>query len=987
MEFFRNTLFNKSIYEINLLPQRSRFTTRNAEVLFNEGWRGQYSSDYAPEMLEYLKLEKPITDLAEIEVNLAPELQGYGEIQYANTQYPFDGLNSGEIGEAIELPNACMLYVKDYILEEKEADYQYIINFQGSESGLFLYVNNQFVGYSENLYLDSEFDLTPYLEVGTNRIGVMCFKYCSSTWLLDQDFFRFSGLFRDVKLLKRSIYGVYDIEVNSKVDSGNRTSKTSLILKGDLDVYRKITILDSTGETIWKAEGNELQYEAELTDLKLWSAEIPNLYQLVIESYQGQQLVETAELNIGFREVCIKDGILLLNGKRLIINGVNRHEWNMERGRSVTKEDMDFDVDFLKKHHVNAVRTSHYPNQNYFYELCDSKGMYLVDEACLESHGSYATVEGYKYELGIPGDDMAWSTICIEKLMRMYERDKNHPSIIIWSLGNEAGYGEVFFEMRKALKKRCPSAVIQYEQGYGEEEYMKVSDVYSSMYVPAKNVAEFIENGHRDKPYILCEFEHAMGNSLGDMDSYRELLRVYPTFQGGFVWDYIDQGLMVDGKLCYGGDNFDRPNDMDFCCNGILFADRELAELSSKAKSLKYSYQNLHFVLEKENLIIKNCNLFLDTKDMEFCMELLLDGEVVERDNFKLNVQPGGCKEYVIPFRKESESGKELMYRIHVYDENAWEVACDEWIVIPRNPKYEVPENAPRVVKGRFNIGVWAGDTHYYFTRTGVSYALAGLTGIRVAEEEFLMREVTPTVFRPNTSNDIGNGFCFDAATALALTKSAFCPRENIHWHMEGNLFVISYNYILEHVRGEGVTITYTVDGNGHLCVQAELDALTGLESLPLFGLHFAMPKDKEYVTWFGRGPLETYTDRKMGIESGIYHSTSNEQYVPYIYPQECGNHEDVRYVQVEGKHSAIRFEGNKDLFSFKYLPYSDFEIETATHVDELPESTANHLTICGFTRGVGGDDSWGCPVHEPFVLPSRQKYKFTFDVVPVIHR
>lgn len=985
MEFFRDTLFDKSIYEINLLPQRSRFTTRNAEVLFNEGWHGFYSSDYAPEMLEYLKQEKSILDLPIVEVNLAPELQGYGEIQYANTQYPFDGLNPGEMGEAIELPNACMLYVKDYTLGEICKEHQYILNFKGSESGLFLYVNNQFVGYSENLYLDSEFDLTPYLEVGTNRIGVLCFKYCTSTWLLDQDFFRFSGLFRDVTLTKRNIYGVYDIEVRNQVDSDAAMAKTTVFLKGSQETYRKITIIDNSGEEIWHTEGVELQFDTVLTDLKLWSAETPNLYRLIVESLYGGEMVEIAELYIGFREVCIKDGILLLNGKRLIINGVNRHEWNMERGRSVTKADMDFDVDFLKKHNVNAVRTSHYPNQNYFYELCDLQGLYLMDEACLESHGSFATVEGYKFELGVPGDDMAWSTICTQKLLRMYERDKNHPSIIMWSLGNEAGYGDVFFKMREALLERAPFAIIHYEQGYGEEKYMKVSDVYSSMYSPAKDVAEFIRNGHDDKPYVLCEFEHAMGNSLGDMEAYRALLEEFPTFQGGFVWDYIDQGLQVDGKLCYGGDNFDRPNDMDFCCNGILFADRKQAEYSAKAKSLKYDYQNLHFTLLEDCIVIENRNLFLDTSNIRFCLEQVEEGNVIVTDEFTICIPAGERREHRISFAQQKENGKEQMYRIVAYDTSGLDVAFDEWILVSRKPKYDTSCSVPEVVVGRFNIGVWAGDVHYYFTRTGVSYAVAGLTGIQVAGEEFLKREVTPTIFRPNTSNDIGNGFCFDAAIAMAFTKSVFCPRENIQWDIHSDVFEISYRYIIDHSNGQGVTVTYSVDGCGRLSVQADLDALSNLNSLPLFGMHFAMPVDKERMEWFGRGPLESYTDRKNGMVSGIYHSTCTEQYVPYIYPQECGNHEDTRYVQVNGKRASLRFEAEDRMFSFKYLPYSDFEIESATHVEELPKSNTNHLTICGFTRGVGGDDSWGSKVHEAFELSGGQKYTFSFHVIPFV--
>lgn len=984
MEFFQKILFDKSTYEINLLPQRSKFITQEKENLFHDGWHGMYAEEVTEDMLVYLKQEHDISQLPEVKVNLAIELQGYGEIQYANTQYPFDGFNPGKIGEEIELPNPCMLYVKDYTVSEMDADEQYILNFQGSESGLFLYVNDRFVGYSENLYLDSEFDLTSYLQVGHNRIAVLCFKYCTSTWLLDQDFFRFSGLFRNVTLTKRNLYGVYDAEIKSVVESAKKT-ELQIFLQGNDKVQRKITLIDQNHKTVWQTEGKQLQYDTVLSDIELWSAEIPNLYQLVVESIYAGKIVETAEWKVGFRDVRIKDGILLLNGKRLIINGVNRHEWNMERGRSVTEEDMQFDVKFLKDHNVNAIRTSHYPNQSAFYDLCDTKGMYLMDEACLESHGSFATVEGYKFELGVPGDDLHWENICVQKLLRMYERDKNHPSVLIWSLGNEAGYGEVFFRMREALLKRNPNAIIHYEQGYGEEEYMKVSDVYSSMYSPAKSVAEFIRNGHEDKPYLLCEFEHAMGNSLGDMEAYRKLLEEFPTFQGGFVWDYIDQGLLLNGKLCYGGDQFDRPNDMDFCCNGIIFADRKLADLSAKAISLKYEYQNLSFSLQEEYIEIENRYLFKDTGSFLFTIEQLEDGMATATHEFTIVIPAGETGKYQIPFSDLPDNGTELMYRI-VAKKGETEVAFEEWIVRQRKLEYVCEQSAPKVVAGRFNIGVWAGDAHYYFTLTGVSYAVAGLTGIQIRGEEFLKREVTPTIFRPNTSNDIGNGFCFEAAKAFALTKSVYCPRENIQWQIKENVFEITYRYVMYHVTGQGVTVKYTVDGGGGLTVDMELDALTCLDSLPLFGMHFAIPQDKQKLTWFGRGMLESYPDRKKGLRSGICHSTCKEQYVSYIYPQECGNHEDTRYVQIHGENAYIRFEQGNNMFSFKYLPYSDFEIEQATHNEELPETTTNHLTICGYTRGVGGDDSWGSKVHEAYELKGERSYTFQFQMRPFIY-
>lgn len=971
MEICRTTLFDKSIYGINLLDNHADVDMGSDEQLFTDGWYGAWDSNYSEELKRYLKPEISLDELDPVQIDLAPELQGYGNIQYANTQYPFDGWNPGQMGEEIQLPNPCMLYAKDFIYTP-DVSKRCILCFKGVESGLFLYVNGKFAGYSENLYLDTEFDLTPYLTAGKNRIGVLCFKYCTSTWLLDQDFFRFSGSFREVTLQNRSIYGVEDVEVYSQVDFENRTAQMTVKLKGDATAERWLC-LTREGTVVWQSRGKGLEFTENLTNIDLWSSEIPNLYELTVKSLDGTAVVQSWKLDVGFRHVEIQDGVLKLNGKRLIVNGVNRHEWNMHRGRSVTQEDMTFDVDFFKSHNINAVRTSHYPNHYAFYRLCNRKGLYMVDEACLESHGSFATLQGYDFSLGIPGDDPAWDTICQQKLLRMYERDKNHPAVIIWSLGNEAGYGEVFFRMRKALKARNPQAIVQYEQGYGDEHYMTVSDIYCPMYVHAKDAAAFIENGHSNKPYIHCEYEHAMGNSLGNMDTYRALLEKYPSFQGGFVWDYIDQGLMVDGRLCYGGDNQDRPNDLDFCCNGILFADRALAQKSAKAASLKYSYQPVKFIRCGDGVRIENRNLFIPTD--RFCLELLENGQVYRKTEFSLVINPGESAVYPLTYPRVDG---ELSCRISTCDG----LSIEQWIVQDADV-VALTDTKPEMVVGRFNLTVTAGQTQYFFTLTGVSYGAAGLTGIRVAGEEYLTGEVTPTIFRPNTSNDIGCGFRFTAAMALGYEKALHCPRENISWRMDGNHAEITYRYIMEHDTGKGAIVTYRVDGKGIMQVSMTLDAMK-LQSLPRVGLHLPVASHKHTIQWFGLGPWESYPDRKQGIPTGIWESTCQEEYVPYIYPQECANHEDTRYVKLLGECSSLRITG-QNRFAFSYLPYSNAEIENATHIENLPHSSANHLTLCGFSRGVGGDDSWGSPVHDAYTLPGGREYTFAFYLIPEI--
>lgn len=1008
MDDYGQILFDKQVYEINLMPQRSTFHVYDSEAAYqagqtqetvmNDEWKGIYSESFDKSLEGFYLKNKSIGDLEDVIVPLPIELQGYGKPQYINSEYAFDGYSDGEYGETITTNNPCMVYVKDFEWE-KATDKKYILNFKGSESAMFLYVNGEFVGYSENLFLDSEFDITRQLQRGKNRIAVLCFKYSSSTWLLDQDFFRFSGLFRGVTLSEVSADGIYDIEVRSKVNSEERSSETEIILYCEADgVVRELEIQDDQGITIWTCRTRNTRSNVSLKDLQLWTAETPHLYRLIIRSYKEDSLFEIAELSIGFRDVCIRDGMLLLNGKRLILNGINRHEWNMERGQSVTEEDIEFDVKFLKEHNVNAIRTSHYPNNTSFYQWCDELGLYLMDEACMESHGSFSWAGGYRYSDSFPADDERWTNLCISKLMRMYERDKNHPSILMWSLGNESGTGRVFFQMRERLLKRNPDVLIHYEQGYGNEEYMKVSDVYSSMYTFACRVEEFIRNGHADKPYILCEYMHAMGNSLGDMKQYRLLLDKYPTFQGGFIWDYIDQGLLAEDlngerKLCYGGDFGDKPNDMDFCGNGIIFADRREAHRSSKAQTMKYYYQPILFQLSEKEVRIQNRYTFRDTSHLLFVLEQLVDGVVIRTEEFQLCLKAGAYMSY--PICAASEPG-ELVYRISAVQKEAQDgirkgtvLACEECVIrTGDSPVFMAqPEQRPKVIDGHYTIGVHTQDVTYLFRKAGVSYTVAGLYGIQVAGEEFLVREVQPTVFRPNTSNDIGNAFVFQSALALSYAKFVRGVNEKMVYGIVENSFEITYRYTFDHNNMEGATITYRVNAAGEMKVTATVDPLTNLKSLPLFGLHFEIPKNKEQFTYYGKGPFETYPDRKDGILSGIYHGVCEKEYVNYLYPQECGNHEETRYLIVEGENSALRFHGNGTNFRFKYLKHSDFEIENATHVEELPPSSRNHLTICGYMRGVGGDDSWGAPVHEPYVLNSDRPYTFSIVIQPIHKR
>lgn len=497
---------------------------------------------------------------------------------------------------------------------------------------------------------------------------------------------------------------------------------------------------------------------------------------------------------------------------------------------------------------------------------------------------------------------------------------------------------------------------------------------------------------HTEKPYILCEFCHAMGNSLGGLSAYRALLSQFPNFQGGFIWDYIDQALLAEDingkkKLCYGGDFGDRPNDGDFSANGIIFADRARAHLSAKAQTVAYHYQPLGFDWQGDTLVITNRYLFRTTGHLSFVLEVLHDGEQARAKTFSCCI-PAGGQERIALDKTCFETG-ETLFRVRALQEKeeygvsrGTVIAFSETVARRVLPALPETEKEPIVIQGHYNIGVRAGKIRYLFAKSGVSFRAAGLISLTAGGEECLMQTPLPTVFRPTTDNDCSNGFRFSAAPALGYSRNARCDQQATVWKTEKGRFYITYRYIFDDARREGATLTYCIDGEGRCRLRADLDRLSGIPSLPLFGVRMELPLDKEHFEWFGKGPFESYPDRKAGVMSGVWHSRAGQEYTDYLYPQECGNHEDTRRMTIRGESSSLTIAG-EPTFSFKYLPYSDFSIECAAHKEELPAPHVAHLTLCGFTRGVGGDDSWGAPVHTEYTLPATEPYGFSLIFIP----
>src|SRR5699024_9330687 len=484
---------------------------------------------------------------------------GYGKPQYVNTMYPWDGIEYIQPPEIPVHDNAVGSYVKTFHVPGNMKDMPLYISFQGVESAFYVWLNGEFVGYSEDSFTPAEFELTPFVTDGENKLAVEVYQRSTGSWLEDQDFWRFSGIFRDVYLYSKPAIHVYDMKVTS--DLNNTYDKGMLDIQCMLDDTRRnlhlaLLLEDADGEKVDTVEADATNGTASLSLTvdrpHLWSAESPYLYKAFIQVYdETGALVEVIPQQVGFRTFEMKNGLMCLNGERIVFKGVNRHEFNCHHGRSVTKEDMLWDIKTLKQNNINAVRTSHYPNQTYWYELCDEYGVYVIDEMNIETHGTWWRNDTLDLENAIPGNKMEWQDIVMDRAKSMYERDKNHPSILIWSVGNESCGGEVLYNVSNYFREVDPSRLVHYEGVFNDRSFNDTSDMESRMYAKPAEIAAYLDE-HTDKPFIVCEYMHAMGNSLGGMKKYTDLEDEYAHYQGGFIWDYIDQGILKKDE--YGKD-------------------------------------------------------------------------------------------------------------------------------------------------------------------------------------------------------------------------------------------------------------------------------------------------------------------------------------------------------------------------------------------------------------------------------------------------
>ena len=966
----------------------------NFRYSLNGIWKFHYAKNYQSAIPGFEKEDYCCRSWDDIRVPAHIQMEGWDVPQYANVQYPWEGKEQIQPGEIPEAFNPVASYVKYFEVPESMKDQRVFLSFQGAESGLAVWLNGSFVGYSEDSFTPSEFELTPYLKSGENKLAAQVFKWTSSSWCEDQDFFRFSGIYRDVYLYTVPQVHVWDLRVRTLLDDTFTHADLELVLKAEGRGKAKITLFDQE-ETVASCEadldGDETVCVMKVEQPKLWSAEDPYLYQILIEvSDENGEITEVIPQHTGFRRFEMKNSLMMLNGKRIVFKGVNRHEFSSLTGRQVNREDVIKDIITMKQNNINAIRTCHYPDDVMIYDLCDEYGLYLIAENNLESHGSWDTVkEGSgEYDGVVPCDKPEWLEMMLDRVNSMYQRDKNHPAILIWSCGNESFGGKDIYEMSRFYKDNDPTRLVHYEGLFHDRRYNDTSDMESQMYPSVESIKAFLEKD-RSKPFICCEYTHAMGNSCGAMHKYTDLTDTEPLYQGGFIWDYIDQSIDKKDRYgntyqAYGGDFDDHPCDYNFSGNGIVYGQHR--DPSPKMQEVKFNYQNISAEVTEEFVTVINKNLFVNTDAFDCVVTLKKDGKPVKKAALETHTAPLSRDVYDLPIPVQTLPGEyTVTVSFQLKEDTLWaarghEVAFGEYTYQVSGTE-ETHKGALQVIDSIHNLGVKGENFEVMF-----SYLNGGLVSYRFGGTEMIKMIPKPNFWRAPTDNDDGNLMPmryaqWKIASMYASHKTpagAYPGSSPIEKEITDQYVKISFTYYLPTAPASQCRLSYTVCGDGYIETQLHYDPVEGLGDMPEFGVMFKLDADYDQVSWYGMGPEETYEDRCLGAKLGIYRNEVRDNMAKYLNPQECGNKIGVRWACVTDKKGrGMRFAG--DRMNFSALPYTPHELENARHEFELP---AVHYTVVRVSKqqmGVGGDDSWGARTHEEYLLPSGKELDFVF--------
>lgn len=1019
--FDSNIIKNPEIFEQNRLAAHSDHVCYKNELEKIKGksslrydmnglWKFAYAKNQSLAPCGFEAADYDCKGWDEIRVPAHIQMEGYDVPIYTNTTYPWEADEFIKPGEVPEIFNPVASYVKYFTIPENMKNKRVCISFQGVESGFALWLNGHYVGYSEDTFDPSDFELTDYIVEGENKLAVRVWKWTSSSWCEDQDFYRFSGIFRDVFLYAVPCAHVEDLSVVPTLNDTFDEGTLSVSIKADGDGIASVKLYELGDLSVEKYDRAKLlleEFDIELRDKEicegscnvknplLWSAEKPNLYEvkIIVKDTHGNETEFISQL-AGFRRFEMVDGLMKLNGKRIVFKGVNRHEFSSITGRVPNRDEVIKDIVTMKKNNINAIRTSHYPDDSMLYELCDIYGIYMIAENNLESHGTWeAYNKGYvDLDFVVPKDKPQWREMMLDRANSCYQRDKNHPAILIWSCGNESFGGKTIYEMSQLFRQLDKHRLVHYEGVFNDRSYNDTSDMESQMYTPVAGIEKFLAE-HHEKPFICCEYTHAMGNSCGAMHKYTELTDREPRYQGGFIWDYIDQSIYKKDRygkwfLTYGGDFGDRPTDGDFSGNGICYGGER--EASPKMQEVKFNYQNISVDFDSDYIFtVTNKTLFVNTSVFDAFAILLADGEEVYRTKLQISVPPMDRASYEVPVTlKNSMIDMDKEYCIVVsfvlkentiWEKAGYEIAFGQHMIKKPVSEYSCDKSVELVV-GNGNILVRGENFKALFSRMNlgmVSYVYGGV--------EMLPNTIPlPNFWRTPTNNDSGNMMPqryaqWKIASMYVTTRqdqrfADTSPRVE----KNDNNIAITYTYFMPTTPQSSCEVIYRVFGDGTIETTLSYDPVKELGDMPEFGMMFKLDADYDTVKWYGLGPQETYEDRQHGGKYGVYENKVAENIAEYLVPQESGNKCRVRYAKVmDKKGRGMLFFG--DELSFSALPYTPHELENAAHHFELPPVHYTVVRVAKKQMGVGGDDSWGSHTHTEYLLDASEKMEFTF--------
>lgn len=1019
--FDSNIIKNPEIFEQNRLAAHSDHVCYKNELEKIKGksslrydmnglWKFAYAKNQSLAPCGFEAADYDCKGWDEIRVPAHIQMEGYDVPIYTNTTYPWEADEFIKPGEVPEIFNPVASYVKYFTIPENMKNKRVCISFQGVESGFALWLNGHYVGYSEDTFDPSDFELTDYIIEGENKLAVRVWKWTSSSWCEDQDFYRFSGIFRDVFLYVVPCAHVEDLSVVPTLNDTFDEGTLSVSIKADGDGTASVKLYELGDLSVEKYDRAKLlleEFDIELRNKEicegscnvknplLWSAEKPNLYEvkIIVKDTHGNETEFISQL-AGFRRFEMVDGLMKLNGKRIVFKGVNRHEFSSITGRVPNRDEVIKDIVTMKKNNINAIRTSHYPDDSMLYELCDIYGIYMIAENNLESHGTWeAYNKGYvDLDFVVPKDKPQWREMMLDRANSCYQRDKNHPAILIWSCGNESFGGKTIYEMSQLFRQLDKHRLVHYEGVFNDRSYNDTSDMESQMYTSVAGIEKFLAD-NPEKPFICCEYTHAMGNSCGAMHKYTELSDREPRYQGGFIWDYIDQSIYKKDRygkwfLTYGGDFGDRPTDGDFSGNGICYGGER--EASPKMQEVKFNYQNISVDFDSDYIFtVTNKNLFVNTSVFDAFAILLADGNEVYRTRLQISVPPMEQASYEVPVTlKNSMIDVEKEYCIVVsfvlkentiWEKAGYEIAFGQHMIKKPVSEYSCDKSVELVV-GNGNILVRGENFKALFSRMNlgmVSYVYGGV--------EMLPNTIPlPNFWRTPTNNDSGNMMPqryaqWKIASMYVTTRqdqrfADTSPRVE----KNDNNIAITYTYFMPTTPQSSCEVTYRVFGDGTIETTLSYDPVKELGDMPEFGMMFKLDADYDTVKWYGLGPQETYEDRQHGGKYGVYENKVADNIAEYLVPQESGNKCRVRYAKVmDKKGRGMLFFG--DELSFSALPYTPHELENAAHHFELPPVHYTVVRVAKKQMGVGGDDSWGSHTHPEYLLDASEKMEFTF--------